>query len=138
MIPVSSLAEAVAFLGGAIEIDPVSSRLEQLFSELSRHHDDYADLRGQEMAKRALIIAAAGAHKLLMLGLPGSCKREYMPQLTTVDPAAAFPRSCRSPLIHMTGKRPVPLDPIAVESSPGRAMGRRGPAVRAPQSPPDC
>ncbi len=96
VIPVSSLAEAVAFFGGAIEIDPVPSRLEQLFSELSHQHEDYADVRGQEMAKRALIIAAAGSHNLLMLGPPGSGKTEYIPRHPTLDPAAAPRRSRNS------------------------------------------
>jgi hypothetical protein len=42
----------------------------------------------QELAKRALVIAAAGAHNLLMLGPPGSGKTEYMARHRTLDPAA--------------------------------------------------
>lgn len=67
VIPVSSLAETVGFLSGELDIEPTPSRLEQLFEELSRYEDDFADVRGQEMAKRAITIAAAGAHNLLRL-----------------------------------------------------------------------
>ena len=62
-------------------------RLQELFNTLSVYDDDYADVRGQETAKRALIIAAAGGHNLLMLGPPGSGKRVYISQHPTVDPA---------------------------------------------------
>jgi magnesium chelatase family protein len=89
VIPVSSLAEAVAFFAGHLDIDPTPSRLQELFNTLSHYDDDYADVRGQELAKRALVIAAAGAHNLLMLGPPGSGKTEYIPRHRTLDPAAA-------------------------------------------------
>jgi magnesium chelatase family protein len=51
------------------------------------YDEDYADVRGQETAKRALVIAAAGTHNLLMLGPPGSGRREYISERPTVDPA---------------------------------------------------
>ena len=88
MIPVSSLAEAAAFFAGHLDIDPTPSRLQELFNTLSHYDDDYADVRGQEMAKRALVIAAAGAHHLLMLGPPGSGNTEYMTRHPTIGPAA--------------------------------------------------
>jgi hypothetical protein len=72
VIPVSSLAEAAAFFAGHLEIDPVPSRLQELFNTLSHYDEDYADVRGQESAKRALVIAAAGAHDFIMLGPPES------------------------------------------------------------------
>ncbi len=90
VIPVSSLSEAAAFFAGHLDIDPTPSRLQELFNTLSHYDDDYADVRGQEMAKRALVIAAAGAHNLLMLGPPGSGETEDTPRRRTLDPAAHY------------------------------------------------
>jgi magnesium chelatase family protein len=68
VIAVSSLAQAVAFFTGAIEIDPTPPASNEWFEEYAAYDVDFADVRGQEMAKRAVTIAAAGNHNLLMLG----------------------------------------------------------------------
>jgi magnesium chelatase family protein len=67
VIPVSSLTEAAGFFAGQLAIEPVPSRIDQLFDELGKYDEDFADVRGQEMAKRAITVAAAGAHNLLIL-----------------------------------------------------------------------
>ena len=67
VIPVASLAQAIGFFAGTLEIEPTPSRLEELFETFSTYEEDFIDVRGQEMAKRAITIAAAGAHNLLML-----------------------------------------------------------------------
>jgi len=89
-IPVASLTQAVGFFAGSLQIEPAPARLDEWFEEFSKYEEDFADVRGQEMAKRALTIAAAGGHNLLTLYpvYPFTCFLPFFPMYSRQIPSS--------------------------------------------------
>ncbi len=68
VIPVTSLTQAAGFLSGQLPLEPTVIDLDDVFARSSQYDCDFSEVRGQEHVKRALTIAAAGAHNVLLIG----------------------------------------------------------------------
>ncbi len=86
VIAVDHLSEVVEFLGGRAQIAPIRVNVEELFRKNRDYPFDFSEIRGQQQAKRALEVAAAGGHNLLMIGPPGAGKTMLAQRLVTILP----------------------------------------------------
>ncbi len=100
VVPVESLREAVDFMSGALEIQPHVTDIETLFREGRRSAADLSDVKGQAHVKRALAIAAAGGHNLLMVGPPGTGKTMLASRLPAILPDMTFEEALETTRIY--------------------------------------